>query len=79
MIFSLLYTQKKKKKFIDLRSKIRHVKKLLGREPNRNFLEKMEKEKRGADLRGIDFGEALDDGEDSFDDLVFGEMIVTVR
>ena len=35
--------------------------------------------KWGVDLWRIDFGEALDEEEDSFDDLVFGEMIVTVR
>lgn len=28
------------------------------------------------DLGRIDFGEALDDGENSVDDLLFGEMIV---
>ena len=33
----------------------------------------------GADLGGIDLGEALDHGEHSVDDLAFRQMIVAVR
>jgi hypothetical protein len=53
---------------------------IFSQEPNRHFLGKMEKEVGiGADLGGIDLGEALDHGEDSVDDIVFRHMIVAVR
>ena len=39
---------------------------------------KVWKEKEERNLGRIDFGEIFDDGEDSLDDLLFGDMIVAV-